>query len=88
MLCDGKIIFLCTTTLIYTVSSGSSFQMWILLAFLALLGFLYWYTYPRLGEILLAAYVKRAMQQARLVRRRYSINGISLSVLETEGSHG
>lgn len=60
--------------------------MWILLAFLALLGFLYWYTYPRLGEILLAAYVKRAMQQARLVRRRYSINGISLSVLETEGS--
>ena len=60
--------------------------MWILLAFIILLGFVYWYTYPRLGEVLLVAYQKRAMQQARLVRRRYSINGISLSVLETEGT--
>ncbi|AXR06624.1 alpha/beta fold hydrolase [Salinimonas sediminis] len=60
--------------------------MWILLTFIALLLFLYWYTYPRLGEVLLNAYQQRALQQASLVRRRYAINGISLSVLETEGA--
>lgn len=60
--------------------------MWILLAFIALLIIVYWYTYPRLGEIVLNAYQQRSFQQANLVRRRYSINGISLSVLETEGA--
>lgn len=60
--------------------------MWILITFIALVVFVYWYTYPKPGEFLLAAYQQRAMQHAGLVRRRYSINGISMSVLETAGS--
>lgn len=60
--------------------------MWIWLVFVILLIVVYWYTYPRLGRLLLNAYQQKAYKQANLVRRRYSINGISLSVLETEGA--
>ncbi|WP_137166903.1 alpha/beta fold hydrolase [Salinimonas lutimaris] len=59
--------------------------MWIALSLVGLLVFIYWYTYPRLGEVVLSGWEQQAMQRANLVRRRYDINGISVSVLETEG---
>ena len=59
--------------------------MWIALSLVGLLVFVYWYTYPRLGEVVLSGWEQQAMQRANLVRRRYDINGISVSVLETEG---